>query len=113
VCEGTEIPNTAPEFAGEISATPNPTSSNLPVTIEVPVSDSNGDDVTVKLSFNGEDLGATFDQNSKTVAGGSGTATFTMTPELFRSGSVYVQVDLEDEHGEVHNGGRELGIGIE
>jgi len=96
---GVELPNTAPEFPSNPTATPNPTSSNIPVTITIPVLDADGDDVTVSMSFTGDPLGCTYDQNSKVVTGGSGSAVFTMTPLFGQSGFVYPHIELEDGKG--------------
>ena len=70
-----------------------------PVTITVPVLDADGDNVTVSMSFTGDPLGCTYDQNSKVVTGGNGSAVFTMTPELFNQGFVYPHIVLEDGKG--------------
>jgi hypothetical protein len=118
VCEGTEIPNTAPEFAGEISATPNPTDFLTPVKIEVPVSDSNGDDITVSVSLkedcpNKVAVDPSFDATSKTVTGGSGTASVTMTPEFGWSGHACIEVNLKDEHDAVSATRKEIDIWIQ
>jgi len=106
-----EAPNAAPEFPGTPTANPNPTSSAVPVTITVPVLDSDGDDVTVSMSFTGDPLGCTYDQNSKVVTGGSGSAVFTMTPQLFNTGNVYPHIAIDDEKGGTNSD--DLGIGIQ
>ena len=109
--EVNEVVNNAPEFSDDPTATPEHTSSNLPVEIAVPVFDADGNDVEVTLSFNGDDHGCTFDADTKIVEDGSGTAVFTMTPELLNTGGVFIQVDIDDgEGGTNHFNLPEIGI---
>ena len=97
--EKKDAPNNAPEFPSAPSPDKNPTSSNIPVKITVPVLDVDGNDVTVSMSFEGDDLGCTFDEDSKVVVGGDGTVEFTMTPQILKSGNVTPVVTAKDGKG--------------
>ncbi len=108
---GNEVLNTAPEFPSDPTANPNPTDSNIPVTITVPVLDVDGDDVTVTMSFTGDPLGCTYDQNSKVVTGGNGNAVFTMTPQILNVGNVYPHIVIDDGRGGTNS--EDLGIWIQ
>lgn len=113
--------NEAPEFDGPILASIGEgelqeidnntvtTNSNLPVTFEVPVLDIDNDDVTVNVSFIGDNLGCTIDTPEQIISG-EGNAVFTLTPELFNQGNVQLKIELTDSEGEMVS--QDIGVGI-
>jgi len=107
--------NNAPTFKSDPVANPNLINSDTPTTITVEAEDIDGDNITVSLTFNGDNLGCTFDQDSKVIAGGNGTVTFTMTPEFGTRGNAHIIVTISDgkEEKEEDKKTYQIDIGIE